>query len=199
MIARLRGKVLEISDSSAVIDVQGIGYEVMLPYSVVAQLPPVGSSVDLRIRQIFREDAVTLFGFLESLDLRLFDLLRDVKGCGPKVSLSLIGELGADGIVDALYRQDVKFLTKASGVGPRLAERIVVELKEKIQKEVLLGVVGSAVGAKPAALEASNELIEALMALGYRRNEAEQAAVLVESNGLDLQEQIRLALGGLRR
>src|SRR5579862_7871035 len=137
MIGRLRGELIEIEGNMAVIDCGGVGYEVALPEAVLVQLPAPGDRVNLLTRQIFREDGVYLFGFLQPFQRRLFDLLLTVKGCGPKVGLSLLGQVGEDSIANAILAQDPKILTRATGVGPRLAERIVLELKDKIQEEAI--------------------------------------------------------------
>src|SRR5438874_8972209 len=128
MIGRLRGKLLGIEGGMAVVDCSGVGYEVLLPDSVMLQMPIPGEHVDLLIRQIFREDGVSLYGFLQSFQRRLFDLLLTVKGCGPKVGLSLIGQVGEESVASAILVGDARVLARATGVGPRLAERIVLEL-----------------------------------------------------------------------
>src|SRR5438874_13392903 len=135
MIGRLRGKLLGIEGGMAVVDCSGVGYEVLLPDSVMLQMPIPGEHVDLLIRQIFREDGVSLYGFLQPFQRRLFDLLLGVKGCGPRIGLALIGQLGEESVANAIANQDPRALARANGVGPRLAERIILELKEKIIEE----------------------------------------------------------------
>lgn len=196
MIARLRGQVLEIGLQGAVIDVGGVGYEVLLPQTVLVELPPVGMEVDLRVRQIVREDGWFLYGFSSEQGRRLFDLLLEVKACGPKIALSLLSELGEDGLAPAIAMQDTKALSRASGVGPKLAERIVLELREKVATEMTLSRV-----ARKVAVERppEDELVEALLALGYRRAEAEEAAASSRTSGGDVSEQLREALRRLNR
>ena len=130
MIARLRGEVLEAGSGRLVVDVHGVGYEVQVPDTVLLAVGPIGSSVDLFVRQIVREDDVSLYGFLNADQRRLFDLLREVKGCGSRTSLSIISNLGEETTMAAIAGQDMKLLSRAPGVGPRLAERIIVELKD---------------------------------------------------------------------
>jgi Holliday junction DNA helicase RuvA len=190
MIGRLRGTVLETSGNLVTIDVGGVGYEVLVPDSVLVHVGREGVSADLRIRQVFREDGVTLYGFAEPGQRRLFDLLMEVKGCGPKIGLALLGQLGEETVTAAIAGQDARQLARASGVGPRLAERIILELKDKISEEVLLSRAAASV-ARPVA--ASDEVVEALMALGYRRTEAESAADSAGSEG-SVEERIRAAL-----
>src|SRR5471032_1243305 len=137
MIGRLRGELLEVDGSMVVVDAGGVGYEVLVPDAVVVQMPIVGERVDLLIRQIFREDGVSLYGFLLPFQRRLFDLLLSVKGCGPKEGLALIGQLGEDTVASAILGQDARVLARATGVGARLAERIILELKDKMHEETL--------------------------------------------------------------
>ncbi len=177
----------------ATVDVGGVGYEVLVPDSVLAQLPSPGSEVDLRIRQIFREDGVTLYGFVHPSQRHLFDQLIEVKGCGPKIGLSLIGQLGEETVAAAIIGQDARTLARATGVGPRLAERIILELKDKVAEEALYA---KATAPKRVATP-EDEVVDALVALGYRRPEAETAAQ--KSSGESTEERIRTALRFLAR
>jgi holliday junction DNA helicase RuvA len=199
MIGRLRGELLEVEGAMAVVEAGGVGYEVLLPETVLVQLPLPGEQVDLRIRQIFREDGVSLYGFLDSFQRRVFDLLREVKGCGPKVALSLLGTLGADGVGSAILNQDARSLSRAPGVGPRLAERIILELKEKMAEESFQRKVEAAVQPRKVAPLPADELVDALLALGYRRQEAEAAAGEAREQAEEVEEQLRLALRRLKR
>lgn len=189
MIGRLRGTVLETAGNLVTVDVGGVGYEVLVPDSVLIHVGREGASVDLRVRQVFREDGVTLYGFSEAGQRRLFDLLMEVKGCGPKIGLALLGQLGEETVTAAIAGQDARQLARATGVGPRLAERIILELKDKISEEMLLA---RASGVKLKAAPA-DEVVEALMALGYRRIEAENAADSAGTEG-SVEERIRAAL-----
>lgn len=198
MIGRLRGELLDIENGMVVVDAGGVGYEVQLPDAVIVQLPMIGERVDLLIRQIFREDGVSLYGFLLPFQRRLFDLLLSVKGCGPKVGLALIGQVGEDAVATAILGQDARTLTRATGVGARLGERIILELKDKIQEESFMRKVAAASPA-PKKPMPSDELVDALLSLGYRRGEAESAANEAREQSSDVQEQIRAALRLLSR
>ena len=198
MIGRLRGELLEIEGTMVVVDAGGVGYEVLVPDAAIIQLPLVGERVDLLIRQIFREDGVSLYGFLKPFQRRLFDLLLSVKGCGPKVGLALIGQVGEDSVASAILAQDPKVLVRATGVGARLGERIILELKDKIQEEAFLRKIETATTPrKPAA--PTDELVDALLTLGYRRNEAEGAANEAREQASNVQDQIKIALRLLQR
>lgn len=195
MIVRLRGEVLEVTTGRVVVDCGGVGYEALVPES--ARLPMVGERTDLYTRHIIREDAQFLVGFTTNEDRRLFDLLTEVKGCGPKISLQVIGDLGTDTTLNAIALEDAKTLAKANGVGPRLAERIVVELKDKVRQESFLRKATSAVVGHSSP--ANDELVEALIALGYRRQEAETAASNVSQDGSSVEERLRVALQRLAK
>jgi len=199
MIGRIRGELIEIEGNLAIVDCGGVGYEVALPEAVLVQLPSPGERVDLLIRQIFREDGVSLYGFLQPFQRRLFDLLLTVKGCGPKVGLALIGQVGEESVASAILVQDPKVLARATGVGPRLAERIVLELKDKIQEEAVMRKIEASIPPARAAVRVSDELVEALMALGYTRREAEPAALTARSEAEGVQEQLMVALRSLQR
>lgn len=199
MIGRLRGELVEVGGNQAVVDCGGVGYEVTVPEPVLLRLPLVGEPVDLLIRQIFREDGVTLYGFLEPFQRRLFDMLLTVQGCGPKVAMALLGQVGEDAVASAILSQDARALTRATGVGSKLGERIILELKTKIQEEALVRKIEAVQPVRRKPAPATDELVEALLALGYRRNEAETAAKEAREASPDLQEQLRHALRRLQK
>lgn len=199
MIGRIRGELIEVDGNLAVVDCGGVGYEVALPEAVLVQLPAPGERVDLLVRQIFREDGVSLYGFLQPFQRRLFDLLLTVKGCGPKVGLALLGQLGEDAVANAILVQDTKILARATGVGPRLAERIGMELKDKIQEESIMRKIGASIPPGRMKAPIADELVEALIALGYSRKEAETAAGTARDEAEDVQDQLKIALRALRR
>jgi len=200
MISRLRGQVIEVSAGRLVVLCGGVGYEVSVPESVVVEFGVMDAEIELWTRQVIREDEHNLYGFANGDQRRLFDLLRDVKGCGSKTSLNLIGSLGEGGVVEAIAAQDLKGLSRAPGVGPRLAERIVVELKDKVLELRLEGAVSRAViASRPRPSAQDDELMEALLALGYRRSEAEEAAHHARSEADGVEDQIKAALKRLAR
>lgn len=197
MIGRIRGELLDAAGSIATVDVGGVGYELQVPDAVLLQMPAPGEPVDLYTRMVVREDSITLYGFLSFEQRRLFDLLTGVNGCGPKSGLALIGQLGEETVTAAIMSGDAKTLARATGVGPRLAERIIIDLKDKVQQEQLLRKVASKT--QPVAIKKEDELVDALMALGYRRNEAETAADKARDNASTVEEQLRFALRELRQ
>jgi Holliday junction DNA helicase RuvA len=194
MIARLRGDLVELNGSQAVVDVGGVGYEVFVPDLVAALLPPLGVEVTLQIRQVFREDGVSLYGFSEPFQRRMFDLLLNVKGCGPKVALALLGQVGSDEVASAIVAQEARVLVRATGVGIKLAERIILELKDKMLEETAHRKFDA-----PTRRRASDELTDTLLSLGYRRQEAEVAAASARETPGEIQDQLKIALRLLQK
>ncbi len=199
MIGRVRGELIAIEGAMAVVDCSGVGYEVLLPDSVLVRLPLPGSRVDLLTRQIFREDGVTLYGFLEPFQRRLFDLLMSVKGCGPKIGLALIGQLGEETVANAIVGQDARQLARASGVGARLAERIILELKDKMAEENFQRKAVASISKTASKKEPEDELVDALIALGYKRSEIDNVADQARESADNVQDQLRHALRSLQR
>lgn len=200
VIARLRGEVVEVSEGRLVVSACGVGYEVWVPESVIAVAGSEGLQVDLFVRQVFREDDQALYGFLDRADRRLFDMVREVKGCGPRIGLSLVGRLGSEALAAAIAAQDTKMLCSVSGVGPKLAERLIVELREKVSHERVIRKIDATQGRAAVAMDGTgDELVDALVALGYRRLEAEAAASEARRVEGELEDHLRLALQRLRR
>lgn len=174
MIAFLDGVVLEKNLTDAVLDVRGVGYRVALSLLALAQLPEVGQPVKLRIRTVVREDALDLYGFLSRAEEELFLLLTSVSHVGPKVALSVLSGLEVDELTKAIAGGDVTRLTRIHGVGKKTAERLVLELKDKM-KLVSLGERG-APGAARGKSASVGDLVSALVNLGYKAAQAESAA-----------------------
>jgi holliday junction DNA helicase RuvA len=174
MIASLDGVVGEKSLSELIVDVGGVGYRVVLSLLSISRIPEVGQHVKLRIRTVVREDAFDLYGFLSRAEEELFLLLTSVSHVGPKMALSILSGLEVDALVQAIASGDVVRLTKIHGVGKKTAERVVLELKDKM-KLVAHGdrLVPSAT---PATGGAVDDLVSALQNLGYKAAQAEGAA-----------------------
>lgn len=170
MIARLTGEVAEKGQGYVVIFAGGVGYQVFITERFQSSLPDIGMPIDLFTKQIVRENEIALYGFETPSERRLFELLLLVNGMGPKLALSLLGNLGEEGIISAILQDEWKTLTRAPGLGSKLAERIKLELADKIREESLLGKIG-----KPRT-PVADDVVEALVALGHKRSEAERAA-----------------------
>ncbi len=180
MIASLKGLVLEKDVTEANIDVNGVGYRVALSILSLARLPEVGQPVTLRIRTVVREDALDLYGFSSRPEEELFLLLTSVSHVGPKLAINVLSGLEVAELTAAIAKGDVARLTKIHGVGKKTAERLVLELKEKVKLLVLDGVPAAGKGRTSKPASTSSDLISALVNLGYKEAQAEQAAHLAE-------------------
>ncbi len=180
MIAYLKGSLLSRDSTSCVIDVQGIGYEVQLPAPTLAGLPALGVEVELFTHFHVREDAQQLFGFSNIDDKRLFLLLLQVKGVGPKLGLAILSQISALELLRALKARDVAALSRPSGVGKKLAERLAIELSEKAADWMFAtgqdkGPAAQGLPGSGPASTAFEKAIRALQALGYPSQNAKQA------------------------
>ena len=179
MIALLRGRIVELAEDHLVLDVQGVGYLVAAPTRVLARLPAQGESVELLIETQLRAESITLYGFLESAERAWFRLLQNVQGVGARVALALLGVLSPDELVRTIATQDKSALTRASGVGTKLAQRILLELKDRVP-ELPRGAM--ATPASPSVLdEGADDAAAALVKLGFGR--AEVGHVLARIRG----------------
>lgn len=204
MIAWLEGNLREKAPTRIVLDVQGVGYELLVPLSTFETLPELGKAVSLLVHTAVREDAIQLFGFASSLEKELFHLLLKANRVGPKLAQSILSGMEPARLLRLLREADAKGLQKAPGVGPKLAERIGVELRDDAEKLAgRLGDSGSHGGAEPlSTIEPGEELLSALVNLGYPRSQAERVvgAALAESPPeSSLEELIRVALRRLAR
>ena len=188
MIARLVGRLARKSPEALVVDVHGVGYRVMVSLNAFAALPEEGGEVELAIHTHLRETALELFGFVADEEKALFTALITVSGVGPRMALNILSGLPAADLRDALATGNVNRLVAIPGIGKRTAERLVVELQDRVRK---LAAAAPADGAGPLDAEA----VSALVNLGYRAPEAERAVRAVSAAGVkDLAAIIRRAL-----
>lgn len=175
MIARLRGRLDAIGDDHAVIDVGGVGYLVLCSARTLAGLPRPGDALDLHIETQVRAESITLYGFEHVAERSWFRLLQTVQGVGARVALGILAVLAPDQLAQAVAAQDRAALTRASGVGARLAARIVSELKDRVgELPVMKGTPAGAIVAGPLG-GAAEDAVSALVNLGYARSEAHGA------------------------
>jgi Holliday junction DNA helicase RuvA len=175
MIAKLTGKLDSIGRDHAVVDCGGVGYLVHCPSRTLASLPPQGEMISLAIETIVREDAFNLYGFVDAAERDWFRLLMTVQGVGAKVALSLLSALSAADLAAAIASEDKAMLTRAEGVGPKLATRLALELKDKVGTMALgrgLPTTAIPAGVPIAGDAAAADAVSALVNLGYRRAEA---------------------------
>ena len=196
MIASVEGKVAAIAADSIVIEVGGIGYRVFAAPSVIASAI-AGKELKLHTYHLVREDQQALFGFRTSEELGFFNLLLTVTGVGPKVAMAIVGSRPAADLQLAILQQDQAVLTSIPGIGKKLAERIIFELKEKVSA------AGVAAGSSAAVTTASEgEVVAALQALGYSLGEAREASRLALNDpgvGAGLEDRVKAALRTLLR
>lgn len=184
MISYIRGTLAEVSEDMIVVESGNIGYNVFVPLAVIEALPRTGSEVMIYTHFQVREDGMYLYGFLSRPDLAMFRQLIGVNGIGPKGALGILSALKPDDLRMAILADDVKAITRAPGVGKKTAQRVILDLKDKIKPEDMLAGVGylpaPETGATAGVSGAAKEAIEALTALGYSAGEAARAVHKVE-------------------
>jgi len=199
MIAFLRGRVLDKFPNRIILDVSGVGYEVHVPLSTYYEIGEVGSDVSLRVHTHVREDTLQLFGFLTPLEQLLFQRLIAISGIGPKLAVAVLSGIDSRELVVAVQRADVARLTRIPGVGKKTAERMVLELKDRLKD---VAPAPEAEGAQPSTGDRlRNDLISALENLGYHRPLAEKAvdASHTSDGGATFEDALRSALRELMR
>ena len=203
MIAYLEGELREKAPTRVVIDVSGVGYEVMIPLSTFYELPDQGKSISLRIHTHVREDALTLFGFRTGRERIMFELLLRTSGVGPKLAQAVLSRIEPDVLATAIGKGSVVELCSVPGVGKKTAERIVIDLRDRVSELAASGDSGEAPRRRAAGRdEMEGEAISALANLGYAASQAERTvAEAAEALGPDrtLEALIRASLRRLVR
>lgn len=192
----LRGSVAALDAAGRLsLDVNGVGYLLRISEQTRRRIPLDGSPVTVHVRLVVREDDLLLFGFADAAERAAFDLLTGVQQVGPNAALAILSALGTDELRRILLSRDIKALREAKGIGPKLAERIVVELADRVERiPASLPVPGAA----PSPLRAAEEALRALCVLGFGAKEAADALSAVQAPGKGSEELVRLALGRLR-
>ena len=173
MIAHLSGRLTQKSPVSVVVDVQGVGYQVFIPLTAYYQLPECGSPVSLHIHTHLREESLKLFGFVSDADKQMFELLIRINKVGPKLAIAILSGMSARDLTQTVFNHDISTLSTIPGVGRKTAERLALELKDKL----------SELNLQPEAAAANNtpgnglkdDAVSALVNLGYKKAQAEQA------------------------
>lgn len=177
MIAHLRGTVARVEANSVVVDVGGVGYRAFVPLTVLSVLPEPGGPVTLHTTMVVREDDITLYGFGSTEEQALFGVLTSVSGVGPKVALSMLSVMDAPALARAIASSDTRALTKIPGIGPKLAQRVCYELGERVAEMAFAQRVEALASTASAEENAAFEdVVEALVNLGYSRTDARKAA-----------------------
>lgn len=201
MIATLEGRLAECGPLNAVIEAGGVGYEVFVPITTAERLPPPGQTARLFTHAVYREDAATLYGFLDREDRDLFRLLLDkVSGIGPRIALNMLSRLPADNLKQSIASGDVKTLSACPGIGKKTAERLVIELRDKVFPAGARTPSATGTGAVAGATFGSSLLqdgVAALVVLGYKAAEADKAVrrvIQAEGEKMTVETLIRKAL-----
>lgn len=194
MIARLSGVLLEKNPPYLVIDVNGVGYEVEAPLGVFSDLPENGKQVAILIHHHFSQDSQTLYGFASLGERELFRKLLKISGIGAKMALNILSGASGDELARYVSGGDVASLTRLPGIGKKTAERIIIELRDKLEG-IVLGVGGSSItGGAPIGTDPASEASHALTSLGFKPTEVSRMISAVAEAGMDAEEIIRKAL-----
>lgn len=196
MISQIRGTLLEKTTHSMILDVNGLGYEIEVPLSTAFNLPDAGGQVHLFTHFVVREDAQLLFGFLKRADRDMFRTLIKVNGVGPKLGVAILSGLDSQGLARCVQNDDVSSLVKLPGIGKKTAERLLIELRDKIQQVAGVDETPEAAhggqGGEP--LDAQSEAETALIALGYKPQDAAKMIKRVNAPGMSLEDLLKNAL-----
>ena len=178
MFGYIKGTLAEIDEGAVTIDVQGIGIQILVGASLIGALPVIGSQVKLYTYTYVKEDAFSLFGFGSKDELELFKKVITVSGIGPKGGLALLSQLDASELRFAIYSADIKTISSVNGIGKKMAERLILELKDKIALDMPSGAEGIQLlsqGEDSSLADSQRDAVEALVALGYSATEASRA------------------------
>jgi len=193
MIAHLRGRLLTKDPNRAVVEAAGVGYELAISVPTYSEMPNAGAEVSLHVHTHVREDAIALFGFIRSDEKRLFERLIAVSGIGPKLAITILSGMSAEFLVAAIRGNDLAALTKVPGIGKKTAERMVLELRDKLD-------AFTAAPAKPTPSAVEDDVLSALVNLGYQENAAEKAiAAAAGSERSSFDTLFKAAMAQLRR
>jgi Holliday junction DNA helicase RuvA len=177
MIAHLRGRLLARHPNQIIVETGGVGYDVTISVPTFSDLPSVGSEVALHVHTHVREDSLALYGFLRADEKQLFEKLITVSGIGPKLAITILSGMPADEVVSAIRENNVPRLTRIPGIGKKTAERMVLELRDKLPGGGVL------VAAAPPRSAVEEDVLSALLNLGYQRSAAEKALATAAKNG----------------
>lgn len=198
MVSYVRGELVAIEEEKVIIDVNGVGFGVFMPAQSMNYLPAIGEEVRLHTYMNVREDAIQLFGFLTKDDLKVFKLVIGVSGIGPKGGLSILSQLSPDDLRFAVMANDSKAIAKAPGIGKKTAEKLIIELKDKLSIEDVLNKMddsATVVANTGASNEIQAEAVQALVALGYGNTESMKAVKKVQlDENTTVEEVLKAAL-----
>lgn len=194
MISYIKGEIADITEDTVVIEANQIGYLIRIPMSSAASLPGVGNEVKIYTYMHVREDAINLFGFLSKDDLNVFKLLLLVNGIGPKGALGILSAITPDDLRLAVLSDDVKAISKAPGIGMKTAQKLIIELKDKLKIEDTFISHTSVAVPSEGLNDIRNEAVQALTALGYSATEALKAVRQTDGDLTDVESILKAAL-----
>jgi len=194
MIGHLKGKIISKSPPEVLLEVQGIGYEVLCPMSTIYELDNLSNDVLLFTHLSIKEDAHTLFGFITKDEKNVFRELIRVNGVGPKVALAILSNLSVHSLVECISTEDADLLAKTPGIGKKTALKLIVELQDRLSKLDLVGSLANSIEIKQNSNPNSKQAIEALQSLGFKAKEANRMVSKIEDQELSTEQLIRLAL-----
>ncbi len=196
MIGRIYGTIIEKQPPQLLVDVQGVGYEVDAPMSTFYQLPNLGEVVSLHTHLVVREDAQLLYGFASLAERSLFRILIKISGVGPKLALTILSGMNANEFIVCVQDNDAAALVRLPGVGKKTAERLIIELRDKLKDQDIGSSASPSVGmnSAPAASSPVADAVSALVALGYKAPEASRMVRALETTDLGTEDIIRLSL-----
>ncbi len=194
MISFLNGIIAAKNENGAIIDVGGVGFSVSMPTSDIAKMGAVGENVKVHTHFHMSENAMQLFGFLTNEQIDYFNKLISISGIGPKAALAVLGTLSVQDLAYAIIAEDVKAITRAPGVGPKAAQRIILELKGKIDTQDAVAIPSQSIGAVKSAVRADTGAVNALIALGASPSEAQKTVMQIDATGMSTEDIIKEAL-----
>jgi len=194
MIGHLKGKIISKSPPEVLLEVQGIGYEVLCPMSTIYELDNLSDDVLLFTHLSIKEDAHTLFGFITKDEKNVFRELIRVNGVGPKVALAILSNLSVHSLVECISTEDADLLAKTPGIGKKTALKLIVELQDRLSKLDLARSLANSIEIKQNSNPNSKQAIEALQSLGFKAKEANRMVSKIEDQELSTEQLIRLAL-----
>ena len=198
MISYIKGELISIEDDRVVLDVNGVGFGIFMPAQSMNLLPPIGNEVRLHTYMNVREDAIQLYGFLTRDDLKVFKLVISVSGIGPKGGLAILSQLTPDDLRFAVMANDAKTIASAPGIGKKTAEKLIIELKDKLSIEEVLNkqiAQDTSVAMLGHTNEIQTEAVQALVALGYNSTDAMRAVKKVTTDeSMTVEDVLKLAL-----
>lgn len=201
MIGRLSGQILQKQPPELLIDVNGVGYEVSAPMSTFYALPDIGERIIIHTHMVVREDAQLLYGFATESERALFRILIKINGVGPKLAITILSGIAAEDFIRCIHDNDSAALVRLPGIGKKTAERLIVELKDKVGTEDDASEASGSAGLSASSTIKSpiGDAVSALIALGYKPNDASKMVRSIETEGLNTENIIRQTLQGLSK